>query len=262
MPNVARMYDYYLGGKDNFAADREAAEQIIKISREAGSDVREVARANRGFLIRAVRHLAEAGIRQFLDIGAGLPTQDNVHQVAQRVALGAKVVYVDNDPIVLVHARALLAGDADTVVLEGDLRDPAGIIAAAKAHLDFDRPIAVITAGVLHFFHDDAEVGRIIAALREPLVSGSHLVLSHTYIARRNRADAGVKEAEEIYRRTASGWIAWRDPETLRGYLDGLEILEPGIVPVQEWRNDEYEPLGLGPDLSSGGLLGVVARVP
>ncbi|WP_084958924.1 SAM-dependent methyltransferase [Thermoactinospora rubra] len=259
VPSVARMYDYYLGGKDHFPADREAAEQIIALAGELGADVREMALANRGFLIRAVEHLARSGVRQFLDIGTGLPTQDNVHQVAQRVAPGAKVVYVDNDPIVLAHARALLADNPDTVIIDGDLHDPAGILASAAEHLDFSRPVAVIVAAVFHFFPDDEEVARIVAALRKPLVSGGYLVVSHAYVEEDSTVPEKVEEARGVYRRTRSGAIAWRDRETVRGYFDGLELLEPGVVPVQDWRNDEpFTPPGLG----MGGVLGGVARVP
>ncbi|WP_043635152.1 SAM-dependent methyltransferase [Nonomuraea candida] len=259
VPSVARMYDYYLGGKDNFRADREAAEQIVRIARESGSDVREIARANRGFLIRAVRHVAEAGVRQFLDIGTGLPTQDNVHQVVQRVAPESKVVYVDNDPIVLVHAQALLADNPGTFVVEGDLRRPGDILKAAAAHLDFDRPVAIVVAAVLHFVQDDDEVARIVSTLRDALAPGGYLALSHGYIEPEAGDPGRIDEARGVYRRSASGSIAWRDRETVRGYFDGLELLEPGIVPAQEWHNDDpYVP----PELAKGGVLAGVGRLP
>ncbi|MEV4172579.1 SAM-dependent methyltransferase [Nonomuraea sp. NPDC049709] len=258
IPSVARMYDYYLGGKDNFHADREAAEQIVGLARESGADVREMARANRGFLIRAVRHIAESGVRQFLDIGTGLPTQDNVHQVARRAAPGSKVVYVDNDPIVLTHAQALLADNPDTFVLDGDLHRPADILKAAAAHLDFSRPVAIVVAAVFHFFQDDDEVAAIVATLRDALVPGGHLVISHSYIEPEAGEADKMAEAQGVYRRSASGSIAWRDRETVRGYFDGLELLEPGVVPVQDWRNDDpYVP----PGLAKGGVLAGVARV-
>jgi SAM-dependent methyltransferase len=257
VPSVARMYDYYLGGKDHFAADREAAEQIMRLARESGTDVREVALANRGFLIRAVRHLAGAGVRQFLDIGAGLPTQDNVHQVVQRVAPGSKVVYVDNDPIVLTHAQALLADNPDTFAVQGDLHRPADIVKAAAAHLDFGRPVAIVVAAVLHFFHDDGEVAAIAATLRDALVPGGYLVLSHGYVEPGEGDPHRLDEARGVYRRSASGAVAWRDRETVRGYFDGLELLEPGVVPAQEWRNDDpYLP----PGLAKGGVLAGVGR--
>ncbi|GAA3583059.1 SAM-dependent methyltransferase [Nonomuraea rosea] len=258
IPSVARMYDYYLGGTDNFHADREAAEQIVRLARENGSDVREMALANRGFLIRAVQHIAESGVRQFLDVGAGLPTQDNVHQVAGRVAPGSEVVYVDNDPIVLAHARSLLAGDPLTHVAEGDLHRPDAILEAAAAHLDLGRPVAIIAAAVLHFFHDDAEVAAIVSTLRDALVPGGHLVISHSYIEPAAGQADKMDEARGVYQRSASGSIAWRDRETIAGYFTGLELLDPGVVPVQDWRNDDpYRPSGL----AKGGVLAAVGRL-
>ena len=161
IPSVARMYDYYLGGKDNFAADREAAGKIIA----AVPSARDSARRNREFLGRAVRFAAESGIRQFLDIGAGLPTQENVHQVALRTAPDSRVVYVDNDPIVLVHGRALLADNRQTTVIQGDLHDPDAILNDPKltAHLDLDRPMAVLLVAILHFIPDEDEATNIVA---------------------------------------------------------------------------------------------------
>ncbi|MEV4805484.1 SAM-dependent methyltransferase [Nonomuraea sp. NPDC049421] len=258
VPSVARMYDYYLGGKDNFRADRDAAEQIVKLARDSGADVREMARANRGFLIRAVHHLAASGVRQFLDIGTGLPTQDNVHQVARRVAPDAKVVYVDNDPIVLTHAQALLAGSPGTYVLDGDVRRPADILRDAAAHLDFGRPVAIILAAVLHFLPDDDEVAAIVATLRNALVPGGHLVISHSYVEPDEGRPERMDEAQDVYRRSASGSIAWRDRDTVRGWFDGLELLEPGLVPVQHWRDDAPYP---APGLDKGGVLGAVGRL-
>ncbi|MFI7610642.1 SAM-dependent methyltransferase [Nonomuraea terrae] len=259
IPSVARMYDYYLGGKDNFRADREAAEKIIELARETGTDVREVALANRGFLVRAVRHIAESGVRQFLDIGAGLPTQDNVHQVVQRVAPGSTVVYADNDPIVLVHAQALLAENRDTVAIEGDLHDPAAILKAAAAHLDFSRPVAIVVAAVFHFFPDDDEVTSVVSTLRDALAPGGYLVVSHGYIEPEAGEPDKMDEAKGVYRGSATGSAAWRDRETVRGYFAGLELLEPGLVPAQEWRNDDPYPV---PGLAKGGVLAGVGRKP
>jgi len=260
VPSVARMYDYYLGGKDNFPSDREAAEQVIELGRATGSDIREVALANRGFLIRSVRHLAETGVRQFLDIGTGLPTQDNVHQVVQRVTADSRVVYTDNDAIVLAHARALLADNPSTIIVDADLHEPEKILKAADGHLDFSQPIAVVIAAVFHFFHDDDEVERILRTLRGPLVPGSHLVLSHAYIEPGASEAEKVDEVRGVYQRSTSGTIAWRGREMLRGYFDGLELLEPGIVPAQRWRNDD-DPHDW-PGLVKGGVLAGVGRVP
>jgi SAM-dependent methyltransferase len=257
IPSVARMYDYYLGGKDNFRADREAAEQIVQLARDSGADVRATAQANRGFLIRAARYLAEAGVRQFLDIGTGLPTQDNVHQVVQRVAPDSKVVYVDNDPIVLVHAQALLADNPATFVIEGDLHRPEAVLAAAAAHLDFSRPVAIVMAAVLHFFHDDDEVNEIVATLRDSLAPGGYLVISHTYIESEAVVPHKLDQARDVYQRSASGSIAWRDRAAVEGFFKGLELLEPGVVPAQNWRNDDPY---VAPGLARGGVLGAVGR--
>ncbi|SEG15231.1 S-adenosyl methyltransferase [Nonomuraea solani] len=259
VPTVARMYDYFLGGKDNFPADREVAERILELSSRGGADVREMARANRGFLVRAVETAARAGVRQFLDIGTGLPTQDNVHQVAHRIIPDAKVVYSDNDPIVLVHARALLADNPGTVILDGDAHDPKAILKAAAAHLDFSRPVAVLVVALFHFFADDDEVAAIVRALREPLAPGSHLIISHAYVEKDQSTVDRRIESEDIYRRTTSGALHPRDREIVRTYFDGLELLEPGLVPVQHWRNDD--PF-IAPGLDKGGILGGVGRVP
>src|SRR5437868_15508908 len=165
VPSTARIYDYLLGGKDNFASERAAAEAVLNMLPES----RQMAKDNRAFLGRAVRHLAESGITQYLDIGAGLPTQENVHQVALAANPDARIVYVDNDPTVLVHARALLADNPNTTVLEGDLNDPKAIIEAATALLDFTKPVAVILAAILHFIPDTDETYRIVDDLRARL---------------------------------------------------------------------------------------------
>ncbi|GAA4221845.1 SAM-dependent methyltransferase [Streptosporangium album] len=252
-PSTARMYDYYLGGKDNFASDREAAERIIQLV----PGTREVALANRAFLGRTVRHLAEAGIRQFIDIGTGLPTQDNVHQVAGREAPGSRVVYVDNDPIVLSHARALLADNPDTIVVEGDAREPEAILGddEVRAHVDFGRPVAVLLVAILHFIPDDEQVAGIVASLLRPLAPGSHLVISHIYAG--DHDDVTIKRGADVYARTNAGSIAARGPEHLRRYFDGLDLVEPGIVQVQAWRPEEDVEV----DLVKPGILGVVGRV-
>ncbi|GAA3620503.1 SAM-dependent methyltransferase [Nonomuraea rosea] len=259
VPAVARMYDYYLGGKDNFPADREAAEKILEMSAQGGADVREIARANRSFLVRAVEAVARAGVRQFLDIGTGLPTQDNVHQVAHRIVPDAKVVYSDNDPIVLVHARALLADNSDTVIIDGDAHDPKGLLAAAAQHLDFSQPVAVLAVALFHYFGGDDEVAGIVRALREPLAPGSHLIISHAYVEKGQSTRERKDGTEDIYRRTTSGVLHLRDADMVRTYFDGLELLEPGLVPVQNWRNDD--PF-IVPGMEKGGLLGGVGRVP
>ncbi|MER6950246.1 SAM-dependent methyltransferase [Nonomuraea sp. NPDC000554] len=260
IPSVARMYDYYLGGKDNFPSDREAAEKMIELGRQMGNDARQIAQENRRFLGRAVRLLAEAGVRQFVDIGAGLPTQDNVHQVAQRHAPGARVVYVDNDPIVLTHARALLARDSDVLALHGDLRDSDAILddPRVREHLDLTQPFAVLLVAVLHFIPDDAEAGRIAARVRDRLGPGGHLVLSHVYAG--NSSMDMAKTGQQVYSGTTSGGIARRGYDQISGYFAGLELLAPGVVPVASWDPDA-EP-GSPIDYDQPGILAGVARVP
>ncbi|KAB8189363.1 SAM-dependent methyltransferase [Nonomuraea phyllanthi] len=259
VPSVARMYDYYLGGRDNFASDREAAEKMIEIGRAMGNDAREIALANRGFLGRAVRLLAESGVRQFIDIGAGLPTQDNVHQVAQRHAPGSRVVYVDNDPIVLTHARALLARDSDVIAIEGDLKDPDAILDDPRvaAHLDLSQPYAILLVAVLHFFPDAAEAAQIAARVRARLGSGCHLVLSHLYLG--NATVDETQAGKQVYSHTSSGGVAGRGYDDIVSYFDGLQLLGPGVVPVADWTPDA-SPGGAYDFVRSGILAGVGRR--
>ncbi|WP_030450946.1 SAM-dependent methyltransferase [Herbidospora cretacea] len=250
-PSVARMYDYFLGGKDHFAVDREAAEAINAIS----PDAKDLARANREFLGRAVRHLIDQGVRQFLDIGAGLPTRDNVHEVALRHAPGCKVVYVDNDPMVLVHARAILADDPHTVVAEGDLREPGWIVGDpdVRAHLDFSQPVAVLMVAVLHFVTDDEEARRHVAGFRDALAPGSHLVISHM-----SPGEAGGDElaaGREIYARSSSGGLAFRTHDEVLSLFDGFTLVEPGLVQLADWRPDD--PVAREPATASSGAVGL-----
>ncbi|MEV4108012.1 SAM-dependent methyltransferase [Nonomuraea sp. NPDC049695] len=261
VPSVARMYDYYLGGRDNFAADREAAEKMMEIGRRMGNDAREIALANRAFIGHAVRMLAEAGVRQFIDIGAGLPTQDNVHQVAQRHAPGSRVVYVDNDPIVLIHARALLARDPDVLAIEGDLKDPDAILDDPRVaeHLDLSQPYAVLLVAVLHFIPDNAEADRIAARIRERLRPGGHLVLSHLLYAGHEMDDVATA-GQQVYSGTTSGGLARRGYDEIASFFDGLELLGPGVVPVADWTPDAAP--GGTYDLAKGGILAGVGRRP
>jgi S-adenosyl methyltransferase len=249
VPTAARMYDYWLGGHDNFAADRIAA---LKVT-ERTPGVAEAARANRAFLGRAVRYLAgEAGIRQFLDLGTGLPTKGNVHQVAQGITPGAHVVYVDNDPMVFAHARALKTGDG-TAVIHADLRDPDTILNHPETRrlIDFSQPLAILFVSVLHFVPDpDARVA--VAAYASAAAPGSHLVLSHGYHNQDPQASAATTT---VYASTTSP-VTQRTPEEILAFFDDLEILEPGLVPVQQWRPDEPGPSAL----SKAWILGGVAR--
>ncbi|WP_106401336.1 SAM-dependent methyltransferase [Actinocorallia populi] len=231
VPNVARMYDFYLGGKDNYAADREAAARVLEVAPQAPA----LARENRAFLGRAVRFLAaEAGVRQFLDLGAGLPTRGNVHEAAREAAAETRCVYVDNDPVVLTHGRALLAGADNVDVIPGDLRRPEEILAGPRLHrtLDFDRPVAVLFSSVLHCLTDEDDPWRTVRVLGEALPSGSHLVLSHiTAAEQEDAAQAGAA----VYRRASSEMTLRRAPDIAR-FFDGFELLEPGLVPLPDWR--------------------------
>ncbi|MEU4404847.1 SAM-dependent methyltransferase [Streptosporangium sp. NPDC023963] len=226
IPNVARMYDYYLGGKDNFPADRQAAEKVLEIIPEA----RHGALANRAFLGRAVGFLAESGIDQFLDIGAGLPTQNNVHQVAP----GARVVYVDNDPAVLVHGRALLGTNDNVTIVEGDVRRPGEILGHpdVRAAIDFDRPVGVLLLAIMHFVPDEDDPLGIIATLRRAMAPGSHLVLSHAAVDARPEASDGVAK---VYDRASSSFVGRTGKEIVR-LFDGFDVVEPGVVNLPEWR--------------------------
>jgi S-adenosyl methyltransferase len=229
----ARVYDYWLGGKDHFPADREAAEQAIAANPGIVLDVR----ANRAFLVRMVRYLVmECGIRQFLDIGTGLPTASNTHEVAQAAGPAARVVYVDNDPIVLTHARALLTGtsDGETAYLEADLRDPEAIVRAASATLDFGRPVALMLLIVLHLIPDTDDPYGIVATLLRALPSGSYLVLAHP--ASDIRPAQQAEMTRRVNERMSGPKATMRDRAAVTRFFGGLELLEPGIVQPQQWR--------------------------
>jgi hypothetical protein len=231
--HLARVYDYWLGGTTNYAADRAAAEQVIATY----PDIRLSVRAQRAFLGRAVRYLvADAGIRQFLDIGTGLPTAGNTHEVAQRAAPESRVVYVDNDPIVLRHAEALLAGrpEGATAYLEADARDPGRILREAAGVLDLGRPVAVLLLGVLHGIPDEEDPGAIVARLMSAVPPGSHLAITHP------ASDIATDQMARSMRgyneqRVAAPLMARSHAEVSR-FLDGLDLVEPGVVQVHRWR--------------------------
>jgi SAM-dependent methyltransferase len=230
----ARVYDYLLGGKDNFAVDREAAEQALKINPDAAS----TARANRAFLARATSYLVgEAGIRQFLDIGAGMPTNNNIHEVAQSFAPQSRVVYVDHDPIVLSHARALLtsAPQGRTDYIEADLREPERILAEAARTLDFGRPVAVMLIAILHLIPDQDDPYDLVRRLADAVVPGSYFVITHT------ASDIGggemVSMASRMTELMAQPSVP-RSYEQVARFFAGLHMLEPGLVRVPEWRPD------------------------
>jgi hypothetical protein len=230
--HVARVYDYWLGGKDNFAADRAAGDQAIN----AFPDIALSARSNRAFLARAVRFLAaEAGIRQFLDIGTGIPSVNNTHEVAQSVAPESRVVYVDNDPIVLAHARALLDSDpaGATDYLDADLRDPRKILDGAAHLLDFGRPVAVLLMAVLQHIGDADDPYQIVATLADALPAGSYLALSHP--ASDINAEAMAKMAGSLNQMMAEK-VTFRARADVARLFDGLDLVEPGMVQASKWR--------------------------
>ena len=235
----ARIYNYWLGGKDNFAADRDAAEQAIAVNPGIVTDVR----ANRAFLARAVRYLASGcGIGQFLDIGTGLPTASNTHEVAQAAAPQARVVYVDNDPIVLAHARALLSSTAEgaTAYIDADLRDTPAILEGARRTLDFSQPVALMLLIILHMIPDTDDPYGLVARMVAALPSGSYLVLAHP------ASDIHAAEMAEMTRRVnerMSGPKATlRDRAEVTRFFRGLDLLEPGVVQPQQWRPEPAGP--------------------
>lgn len=248
-PNVARMYDYVLGGKDNYAADRELAGHLI----ESIPDGVEALRANRRFLGRAVSYVAEQGIDQYIDLGAGLPNQGNVHEVAQRVHPHARVVYVDIDPVVIAHARALLAAEDRTAAIQADMREPRTVLASDEVArlIDFDRPVGVIFNAMLHFVTDDEDPEGIVAAFTERMAPGSHLVISHSTLDDRP-ADL-VKIIEEAYE-NASAPMVFRDYERILRLFNGLALVEPGLVKVNRWRPDDLEAAASGGAWVYGGV--------
>ncbi|MGD0553957.1 MAG: SAM-dependent methyltransferase [Streptosporangiaceae bacterium] len=238
VPHIARVYDYCLGGKDNFAADREAAEEFVKVMPGIIPTVREC----RKFLARAVSFLAaDCGIRQFLDIGTGLPTADNTHEVAQRTEPSCKIVYVDYDPMVLAHARALLTSSAEgeTAYIDADLRNVPTILEKASSTLDFSQPVALMLLGILHCIPDSDDPYGIVRRLLDALAPGSYLVIGHP---------ASDVETEAASRATSGLNTALAEPVTFRprerveAFFDGLDILPPGLVQYQQWRPDEAEP--------------------
>jgi S-adenosyl methyltransferase len=230
--HVARVYDYWLGGKDNFAADRAAGEQAI----QAYPDIVYSVRANRAFLARTVRYLAgEAGIHQFLDIGTGIPTANNTHEVAQDVAPGSNVVYVDNDPVVLTHARALLVSGEQgrTNYIDADLRDTGRILAEAAQTLDFSRPVAIMLMAILQHIDEAEDPYAIVDSLLAAVPPGSYLAISHP--AADIETEAMAQMAERLNKLLAEK-VTFRNRQQVARFFEGLELVEPGMVRVQEWR--------------------------
>ncbi|MFC7302876.1 SAM-dependent methyltransferase [Streptomyces monticola] len=230
-PHTARIWNYWLGGKDNYEVDRAAGDRI----RELHPGIGEYARADRRFLGAAVRHLVgEAGIRQFLDVGTGLPTADNTHEVAQGLAPESRVVYVDNDPLVLAHARALLTSTPEgrTDYLDADLRDADTILEHAARTLDLSRPVALVLLGVVIFIEEDAEAHAVVRRLMDALAPGSHLVLSHTITS---PAMPDVDAAVAFWNEHGTPRLTQRTPTQVTRFFDGLELLGPGVVSCSRW---------------------------
>ncbi len=253
VPHIARVYDYWLGGTDNFPADRAMGEQTL----EAYPNLVFSVRANRAFLTRTIRFLAgETGIRQFLDIGTGIPTANNTHEVAQRAAPDSRIVYVDNDPIVLSHARALLKSDprGACAYLDADLRDPGAILAAAADTLDFSQPVAVMLIAVMHFIGGDSQASAFVRRLTDACVAGSYVALSHA------ASDIDAAQMAEMIRRlneSTAEKTTLRDRAGVTRLFDGLELVEPGVIRAAEWRPDTDLEAA-----SPAALWGGVARNP
>ncbi|RNL86019.1 SAM-dependent methyltransferase [Halostreptopolyspora alba] len=237
VPSSARLYDYYLGGKNNYAADREAAERLLA----AVPETPMWARANRAFLGRAVDMMCEAGVDQFLDIGAGLPAQDPVHEVARRHHPDARVVYVDHDPVVRVHAEALLAERPDiTGVVEADMREPETVFAHPELtrRLDLSRPVGLLLVAVLHFLKDDQEPHALVRRYLEQLPAGSYVAISHV---ERDTQPERARFVQELYEATSSpGQI--RSIAEIRRFFDGLTLLDPGVTHLADWRPRGEDP--------------------
>ncbi|WP_017589253.1 SAM-dependent methyltransferase [Nocardiopsis ganjiahuensis] len=237
VPHSARIWNYWLGGKDNYPVDREVGEQILRVAPVVG----EIARVSRAFLVRAVSHLAgEAGVRQFLDVGTGLPTSNNTHEVAQSLAPESRIVYVDNDPLVLAHARALLVGAPEgfTTYLDADLREPENILRAAADTLDFEQPIALMLMGSVEHVTDDEEAYSVVSRLVDALPSGSYLVFNDaTNVVHPEE----MAKLEQLWNSEGSAAIAQRTPEGIAHFFKGLELLEPGVVSTPLWRPDSTD---------------------
>jgi hypothetical protein len=253
-PHPARMYDAYLGGKDNYPADREAVRQVLR----AFPEVRAMARANRAFMQRAVRFLAgEAGIRQFIDIGTGIPSAGNVHEVAAQAAPGARVVYVDNDPIVHVHANALLTGNGTTSIVLADLRDPKAILEHPKLRelIDFTQPVALLLVAIVHFITDAENPAGIVAVLRDALPEGSYLALSHGTGDFHPTGTEG--QAASAYQ-NATAPLVLRTLGQVSAFFGGFDLVEPGLVQAPLWRPNGKQPRPK--DLVKIGIYGGVGR--
>ncbi|WP_246273954.1 SAM-dependent methyltransferase [Phytohabitans houttuyneae] len=256
-PGAARVYDYFLGGMHNFAVDRRMADQVLAVA----PWVRDVAHANRRFLRRVVEYLvAEAGVRQFLDLGSGIPTVGNVHEIAQRRARDARVVYVDVDPVAVAYSRELLEGDDRTLVVQADLRDAEVVLDRAGELLDLSQPVAVLMVSVLLFVHDDCQPFELVRRYLGPLTSGSYLGISHVTDEHAAGALRAQTEAVTAAYAAAGTPIVARTHEQIAGFFAGLELMEPGVVALDEWRDGP--DTGLADPAIAALSLGAVARKP
>jgi hypothetical protein len=252
VPHSARIFNYWLGGKDNYPADREAGDRF----RQTFPEIVDLARSGRQFLVRTIRHLTtEAGIRQFLDIGTGLPTANNTHEIAQAAAPESRIVYVDNDPLVLAHAQALLVGTPEgaTDYIEADLDDPTTILSQAAKTLDLTHPVAIVLMGILAHIEEHERALAIVRHLMSAVPPGSYLVI-------RDGTDTNTAYQQAITRYNASGAVPYhlRSPEQIAAYLEGLELTPPGLVSCPLWRPDTTD-IGTPVELA---VLGAVARKP
>ena len=247
--NPARVYDYVLGGTHNFLADQDVARAIAAVD----PNIREMARVGRACLGRVVRFLAGEGIRQYLDIGSGIPTEGNVHEVAQQAAPGSRVVYVDVDPVAVAHSQAILAGNQNAAVIQADLREPEEILAhdAARRLIDFGQPVGLLLCAVLHFVADDEDPWRILATLRDALPPGSYLMVGHG-----NDEGEVAQAAEMVYNRGVSTSMHLRSREQILRFFNGFELVEPGLVYIPQWRPDSPSDVPADPG-KFWGLVGV-----
>jgi O-methyltransferase involved in polyketide biosynthesis len=235
-PSVARMYDYYLGGKDNFQVDRDAVHAMLVPL----SEIRQAAQENRAFLRRVVRYMAHQGIRQFLDIGSGLPTQQNTHEVAQEIIPDARVVYVDNDPVVLAYGRAVLATDDNTTVAAADIHRPAEVLdhPDTKRLIDFNEPVGVLMIAMVHFLTDE-EQPAVMGRLRDVLAPGSFLAITH--ITKDGKSPDVVAQIESIYANTPTPGY-FRNHAEIARFFDGFDLIDPGLVTLDRWRLESLDP--------------------
>ncbi len=245
-PSVARMYDYYLGGAHNFAVDRELAQQVL----EHYPDGALLAQANRAYLHRAVRFLVSQGIRQFIDVGSGIPTVGNVHETAQHLAPDSRVLYVDHDPVAVAHSQLILGDNPTTRAMQSDLRRPEEILDSAERRqlIDLDQPVGLLLVAVLHFVPDEDHPDDLVARFRDALAPGSYLAVAHATTEAR-AAEAG--EVSKLYTRTSDRGMIWRSRERLADFFTGWTLLEPGLVWLPEWRPDWPDDVGPDPSFSS-----------